>query len=190
MLKAIDLLPIHYFVDPGPDFAWPIDEELSDEKIHLYTHYGGESRMETLEKYLNLSKESCPLNTLISPSTHDDLTAITDTNNSNPSPTINLDQSSSTTEPTSISTPVINKKLSRPSFNSFSKIIRRTFIEPFSSTKRSSLKHQQKQNSNLDTSDSAIINEIEHMRRVSSPLLNRRTNLLTIIVYKFSTETT
>jgi hypothetical protein len=140
--------------------------------------------METLEKYLNLSKESCPLNNLISPSIHDDLISTTDSNN-NPSSTINLDQSSSITEPNSISTPVINKKLSRTSFNSFSKIIRRTFIEPFSSVKRSSLKHQQKQNFHPHTPDTSIINENEHIRRVSSPLLNRRTNLLTIILTNF-----
>jgi hypothetical protein len=182
-MDAIDLLPIHYFIDPGPDFAWPIDEELSDEKIHLYTHYG-ESRMETLETYLNLSKEFCLLPTLLSPSTtnsniHDDAPSSTDTN---PMSTVNLDISSSTNETISTTTPVINKKLSRPSFNSFSKIIRRTFIDPFSSAKRASLK-QQRQQQQTDVSDTS--NETEHVRRASSPLLNRRTNMLTIIVTNF-----
>jgi hypothetical protein len=185
-IDAIDLLPIHYFVDPGPDFAWPIDEELSDEKIHLYTHYG-ESRVETIENYLNLSKESCLLTTLTSPSTtnsniHDDVPSSTD--NNNPISTINQDLSSSTNETISTTTPVINKKLSRPSFNSFSKIIRRTFIEPFSSGKRASLK-QQRQQQHADVSDASTINENEHVRRASSPLLNRRTNMLTIIVTNF-----
>ena len=184
-IEAADLLPIHYFVDPGPDFAWPIDEELSDEKIHLYTHYG-ESRMETLENYLSLSKESCAFNTLTQPSTtntniHEDATSSSTIDN-NPTPTANLDLSTSTNETT---TPVINKKVSRPSFNSFSKIIRRTFIEPFSSAKRSSLKQQQRQNAHTDTTDPSLINENEHVRRASSPLLNRRTNLLTIIVTNF-----
>jgi hypothetical protein len=182
-IDAIDLLPIHYFVDPGPDFAWPIDEELSDQKIHLYTHYG-ESRMETLENYLNLSKESCLLPTLISPSTtnsniHDDAPSSAD---NNPTSSTNLDLSSSTNETISTATPVINKKSSRPSFNSFSKIIRRTFIEPFSSAKRTSLKQQQ-QNQHSNVSDTS--HENEHVRRASSPLLNRRTNMLTIIVTNF-----
>jgi hypothetical protein len=145
--------------------------------------------METLENYLNLSKEICPLNTLIPPSTtnnnnnnntQDDVTSITD--NNNPTSSTNLDTSISTNETNSISTPVANKKLSRPSFNSFSKIIRRTFIEPFSSVKRTSLK-QQRQHQNIDTSDAS--NENEYIRRVSSPLLNRRTNILTIIVTNF-----
>ena len=35
-IDTVDLLPIHYFIDPGPDFIWPVDEELSDEKIYLY----------------------------------------------------------------------------------------------------------------------------------------------------------
>ncbi len=184
-IDAVDLLPIHYFIDPGPDFAWPIDEELSDEKIHLYTHFG-ESRVETLENYLSLSKEYCPLNTLIPPLTtttnnnNDDNTSTADNN----STTTNVDLSISTNETNSITTPTINKKLSRSSFNSFSKIIRRTFIEPFSSVKRTSLK-QQRQNPNLDTSDTSMINENEHIRRTSSPLLNRRTNILTIIVTNF-----
>jgi hypothetical protein len=145
--------------------------------------------METLEKYLNLSKEICPSNTFIpppQPSTNN--TNITDettsTIDNNPSSTINMDISISTNETNSITPPVINKRLSRPSFNSFSKIIRRTFIEPFSSVKRASLKLQ-RQHQNTDTSDTSMINENERIRRASSPLLNRRTNNLTIIVTNF-----
>ncbi|UJR21039.1 hypothetical protein I4U23_024139 [Adineta vaga] len=186
-IDAIDLLPIHFFIDPGPDFAWPIDEELSDEKIHLYTHFG-ESRMETLEKYLSLSKEVCPLNTLI-PSPNgtatitDEFSSTTDTNHPSAT-TLTTDVSISTNETNSVTTPVIVKKASRPSFNSFSKIIRRTFIEPFSSGKRSSLK-QQRQQTNTDVSDTSIITDNDNIRRTSSPLLNRRTNHLTIIVTNF-----
>jgi len=151
--------------------------------------------MEILESYLNLSTEICSLNTLTSSSStttttptnnnnnniQDDVTSTTD---NNPTSTTNLDISTSTNETNSITTPVINKKLSRPSFNSFSKIIRRTFIQPFSSVKRTSLKQQRQQqhNPNLDT---AIINENEHIRHGLSPLLNRRTNMLTIIMTNF-----
>ncbi len=148
--------------------------------------------MEILESYLSLSTEICSVNTLTSSSSstttptnnnnniQDDVTSTTD---NNPTSTTNLDISTSTNETNSITTPVINKKLSRPSFNSFSKIIRRTFIEPFSSVKRTSLKQQRQQhNPNLDTT---IINENEHIRHGSSPLLNRRTNMLTIIMTNF-----
>ena len=183
-IDAVDLLPIHYFVDPGPDFAWPIDEELSDEKIHLYTHYG-ESRMDMLETYLNLSKEISPLAILTSASTPtnsmpDEINSSID----NPTPSSNTDASISTNETSTTVTPMNNKKNSRPSLNSFSKIIRRTFIEPFSSAKRASLKHQRQQGQ-LDVSNTSIRNENEPVRRASSPLLNRRTNLLTIIVTNF-----
>ncbi|CAF1351895.1 unnamed protein product [Adineta ricciae] len=184
-IDAIDLLPIHYFVDPGPDFAWPVNEELSDDKIHLYTRYGG-SRMETLEKYLNLSKEMCLLSALVSPSneptnTTDELSSTTIENNQSSSIISNPDVSISTNETNSTTVPVINKKTSRPSFNSFSKIIRRTFIDPFSSVKRASLK-QHRQHTNTDTS---AIAENDHIRRASSPLLDRRTNYLTIVVTNF-----
>ena len=141
--------------------------------------------METLETYLNLSKEICALNTLTSPSTptnniHDDINSSID----NPTPSMNIETSITTNETSSATIPVNNKKLSRPTLNSFSKIIRRTFIEPFSSAKRASLKHQRQQ-SQLDTANTSIINENEPVRRASSPLLNRRTNLLTIIVTNF-----
>ncbi|CAM4872963.1 unnamed protein product [Rotaria socialis] len=187
-IEAIDLLPIHYFIDPGSNFAWPIDEELSDEKIHLYTHFG-ESRMETIERYLNLSKETCPLNTLLSPSTtnnnnnniSDDIGSSTDANSSS---IINIDLSTSNTETNSTIPTIINKKPARSSFNSFSKIIRRTFNEPFSSVRRASLKQNQ-QHPSSDTSDGGMNNENEHIHRASSPLLNRQTNILTIIVTNF-----
>ncbi|CAF1933629.1 unnamed protein product [Rotaria magnacalcarata] len=184
-IEAIDLLPIHYFIDPGSNFAWPIDEELSDEKIHLYTHFG-ESRMETIERYLNLSKETCPLNALLSPSTtnnniSDDIGSSTDANSSS---IINIDLSTSNTETNSTISTIINKKPARSSFSSFSKIIRRTFIEPFSSVKRASLK-QHRQHPSCDISDGVMNNENEHIRRTSSPLLNHQTNILTIIVTNF-----
>lgn len=189
-IEAIDLLPIHFFVDPGPEFAWPIDGELSDEKIHLYTNYSG-SRMETLENYLNLSKEHCALNTLI-PSLPSPTTANTNTNNNNINSTV--EEIHSTNESHSISDqpsnetiiqPVLNKKLTRPSLNSFSKIIRRTFLEPFASVKRASLK-QARSNQQSNITDASTINENEQTtRRTSSPLINRRTNLLTIIVTNF-----
>jgi hypothetical protein len=179
-IDITDLLPIHFFIDPGPTFSWPIDEELSDERIHLYTHYG-ESRVETLERYLSLSQEVCSLNNLNqqSPKTNnnqDDATLTTEN-----SSTTNTDFSNETN---STLTPTMNKKSARPSLNSFSKMIRRTFFDPFSSVKRASLK-QQRQHLNPDTPDSSIISENEYIRRASSPLLNRRTNMLTIIVTNF-----
>jgi hypothetical protein len=120
--------------------------------------------MDVLEKYLNLSKEYISLNNLI-PIVHNDQILIKD--NSNPISTINIDSSND----------INNKKSSRSSLNSFSKMIRRTFLEPFSSTKRTFLKHQQHRHS--------MINEIPPQRRKSSPLLNRHTNILTIILTNF-----
>lgn len=144
--------------------------------------------METLEKYLNMSQEICSLSTVLpspasstTPNIADEASSITDRN---PSSISNADASSSLTENSSAATPTANRKLSRPSFNSFSKIIRRTFIEPFSSGKRASLK-QQRQQAHTDTSDTSMIAENEHVRRASSPLLNRHTNSLTIIVTNF-----
>jgi hypothetical protein len=158
-INTLDLLPIHFYIDPGLNFQWPIDEELSDEIIHVHTNYG-QKRMNILEKYLNLSKEYSPLNNL---TFHDDQTSTQDhLNNSDFS-----NESNST---------INNKKLSRSSFNSLSKIIRRTFIEPFSSTKRTSLKHNQHLNP-----DATIING----NISSSPLLNQDTNILTIILTNF-----
>lgn len=137
--------------------------------------------METLETYLNLSKEICALNTLTSSNNvHEDMNSSID----NPTPSMNVETSITTNEISSATIPVNNKKPSRPTLNSFSKIIRRTFIEPFSSAKRASLKHQRQQ-AQLDTVNTSIINENEPVRRTSSPLLNRRTNLLTIIVTNF-----
>jgi hypothetical protein len=72
---------------------------------------------------------------------------------------------------------MVNKKLSRSSLNSFSKMIRRTFLEPFSSSKRIAFKHQQHH-------PHSTINE--HLsRRKSTPLLNRHTNIFTIILTNF-----
>lgn len=189
-IEAIDLLPIHFFVDPGPEFAWPIDGELSDEKIHLYTNFSG-SRMDTLENYLNLSKEHCPLNSLIPSSSsptpssttaninNNNINSVTDEIQSTNDTHSTLDQS--TTESTQ---PVLNKKTTRP-LNSFSKIIRRTFLEPFSSAKRASLKHTRANQQSNQTDTSTVNENDQQTRRTSSPLINRRTNLLTIIVTNF-----
>jgi len=169
---TLDLLPIHFFIDPGLNFQWPIDEELSDENISLYTN-NGERRMDILEKYLNLSKEYISLNNLIPALTtttvDNDQISIKDDLNS--VSTTNIDSSND------INSTINNKKSSRSSLNSFSKMIRRTFFEPFSSTKRTSHKHQQRPHS--------IINEIPSPRRKSSPLLDRHTNILTIILTNF-----
>ncbi|UJR28474.1 hypothetical protein I4U23_009712 [Adineta vaga] len=173
-IETLDVLPIHFLIDPGLNFQWPIDEELSDDKIHLYPNYE-ESRMDVLEKYLNLSKEYSPMNNFNSSSsstttmlsTHEDQTLVGGEN---------LDSSNEINSTSAIP----NKKLSRSSFNSFSKIIRRTFIHPFSSAKRASLKNQHSQ-----TSTSSIINENLNERRKPSPLFNRHTQILTIIVTNF-----
>jgi hypothetical protein len=133
--------------------------------------------MNILDKYLNLSKEVSSLNNLIPQMiAPDDMISTSDSLNNTSS--TNMDLSNELNSP--ITPIIVNKKTSRPSFNSFSKIMRRTFIEPFSSTKRISLKHHHN-----DTSDSSVINENLSERRRSSPLLNRRTNMLTIIVTNF-----
>lgn len=199
-IETLDLLPIHFLVDPGLDFEWPIDEELSDERIQLYTN-SGESRLGILERYLSLSKESSPFTTLVPSSTiHEDGTSTMD---SATTASINADSltetnstatiATATATATAITAPVTHKKLSRPSFNSFSKIIRRTFMQPFSSSKRLSFKHhhqqaqqaQQNPPSTVDIPDSSNLHENNAERRKSSPLLNRRTNTLTIIVTNF-----
>ena len=195
-IETLDLLPIHFLVDPGLDFEWPIDEELSDERIQLYTN-SGESRLGILERYLSLSKESSPFSTFVpSSTTHEEATSTTD---SATTAAINADSLTETNSTTTIAaatattTPVTHKKLSRPSFNSFSKIIRRTFMQPFSSSKRLSFKHhhqqaqqaQQNPPSAVDAADSSNLHENNSERRKSSPLLNRRTNTLTIIVTNF-----
>ena len=145
--------------------------------------------MDILEKYLNLSKESFPFNNLFSsPITnnnyvYDDITLSTNDNNS--SLTFNTDVPTLTNEINSTMSPIINKKLFRPSFISLSKIIRRAFIQPFSSVKRTSLK-QQRQHNNSEISNTPVLNnEKKHIRRMSSPLLNHRTNILTVIVTNF-----
>jgi len=183
-IETNDLLPIHYFVDPGPDFAWPIDEELSDDKIHLYTHFGC-SRMEILNNYLNLSEELCSLTQLNSPTgsiSQPSEEHSTVQNESSRSSVIQTDASTVSHETTtSMGTPIIQKKTTRPTLNAFSKIIRRTFIEPFSTGKRASFKLRRQQ----DNSDVTLMNSTELKRRISSPLLNLRTNLLKIIMTDF-----
>lgn len=183
-IETNDLLPIHYFVDPGPDFAWPIDEELSDDKIHLYTHFG-RSRMEILNSYLNLSEELCSLTQLNSPTgsmSQPSEENSTVQNESSRSSIIQADASTISHETTtSMGTPIIQKKTTRPTLNAFSKIIRRTFIEPFSTGKRASFKLRRQQ----DQSDVTLMNSTELKRRISSPLLNLRTNLLKIIMTDF-----
>ncbi|CAF1381319.1 unnamed protein product [Adineta steineri] len=174
-IETLDLLPIHFLIDPGLNFQWPIDKELSDDKIHLYPNYE-ESRMNILEKYLNLSKEYSLLNNL-NPQVS---TTIDDEQISKGDHIDSSNELNSTTPPTTTTTSTRNKKLSRSSFNSFSKIIRRTFIHPFSLTKRTSLKNPPNR-----ILDSSIINENLPERRKSSPLLNRHTNILTIIVTNF-----
>jgi hypothetical protein len=109
--------------------------------------------MNTLEKYLNLSKEYASLDDILPPSTseieHEDQT-LTDLPN--------------------------QKKSSRVSLNAFSKNLRRKITEPFSSTKRLLLKHQQHHHL-------AIFNENSPQQR--SPIFNRNTNMLNIISTNF-----
>ncbi|CAF0788791.1 unnamed protein product [Rotaria sordida] len=168
-IDTFDILPIHFCIDPGVNFQWPIDEELSDDKIHFYMNYG-ENRMNILEKYLNLSKEYFSLNNLFLQTIktkHDNRISTTDINLSN-----------------ELNSTITNKKFSRPSLNSFSKIFRRTFIEPFSSTKR--LSHKNSHDSSIqDTSNLSIINKNMFENQRSSPLLNHHTNILTIILTNF-----
>ena len=135
-IDTLDLLPIHFLVDPGIEFQWPIDEELSDEKIHLHGN-AGEHRLGILEKYLNLSKESIPFQSFNSPNAHHDDAPPPPPVENSPTPSAYLEPVS---ESNATIPPTPSKKGSRPSFNSFSKIIRRTFIQPFSSAKRLSLK--------------------------------------------------
>lgn len=118
-LETLELLPIHFFNDPGLNFQWPIGEELSDEKINLHSNTQL-NQMNTLERYLNLSKEYSPLDDILPSSTseieHNDQILTTDLPN--------------------------HKKSSRSSLNVFSKNICRKIVEPFSSTKRIFLKQQ------------------------------------------------
>ncbi len=171
---TLDLLPIHFFIDPGVNFQWPIDEELSNEKINLFTN-DNENRMTILEKYLNLSKEYSSLNNFIPSSTittvHDDQISSKDC--------LNLTSTTNKDLLNEINSAIIHKKSSRSSLNSFSKIIRRTFIEPFSSTKRTSHKHYNQQHHH------SITNENLLQPQKSSPLFNRHKNILTIILTNF-----
>ncbi|CAM4748568.1 unnamed protein product [Rotaria magnacalcarata] len=168
-VDTLDILPIHFFIDPGFNFQWPIDEELSNDKIHFYTTYG-DNRMDILEKYLNLSKEYLPLNNIFPQSTkakQDNRISTTSTNPSN-----------------ELNSPITHKKVSRSSLNSFSKMFRRTFIEPFSSTKRASLKHAHSHSTHRK-SDQSVMNENTYEHRRSLTLLDHHTNILTIILANF-----
>lgn len=110
-METLDLLPIHFLIDPGVNFQWPNNEELSDEKIRSYSNIQ-QNRMHILGQYLNLSKEYSPLNHFRS-----------------------IEHENSSNKDVSI-----EKKSSRSSLNSLSKTIRRKLLHPFSSTKRFSLK--------------------------------------------------
>jgi hypothetical protein len=160
-LETLELLPIHFFNDPGLNFQWPMDEELSDEKMNFHSNTQ-QNQMNTLEKYLNLSKEYSPLNDILPLSTstteHDDQTLRTDSPNNDSSN---------------------HKKSSRSSLNTFSKAIRRKIFEPFSSTKRIFPKHRHQHLSVINENSS------QQEQKQCSPLFNRHTNMLTIILTNF-----
>ena len=146
-LETMDLLPIHFLVDPGVNFQWPRNEELSDEQIRSYANMQ-QNRMDILHQYLDLSNEYSPYNHFRSME-HEYSRSIIDHSDSG-----NMDAS-------------IEKKSSRSSLNSLSKTIRRKLLHPFSSTKRFSLKNQhapvingnifQRQDSSLSQSSSGIL---------------------------------
>lgn len=141
------------------NFQWPIDAELSDEKIYLHTNYG-DNQMDILGKYLNIAKKYTSLAHIFPSSTT----------------TIQDDQSSSTSTDKDLSSE-INKIFSRSTLNSLSKHFRRKLIEPFSATKRTSSKQQQQH--------LTIPDEIPIQYQKSSPLLDRHGNVLTIILANF-----
>ncbi|CAM4850816.1 unnamed protein product, partial [Rotaria magnacalcarata] len=130
----------------------------------------GDNRMDILEKYLNLSKEYLPLNNLFPKSTKAKQDNRISTTNTNPSNELN--------------SPVTHKKVSRSLLNSFSKMFRRTFMEPFSSTKRAPLKHAHSHSTHRK-SDQSIMNENTYEHRRSLTLLDHHTNILTIILANF-----
>lgn len=175
-ISATDLLPIHFFVDPGEDFSWPIDEELSDEKIHVYTRFL-QSRSEILESYLNLCEEKISIDQF-RPAEQTESVEIEQ------NPSVELSNATNETNSTINGTSVQQKKVSRSSLNSFSRILRRTFLEPFSSSKRSSFRQQSK-NSNDDLVEEPTFDENEKKRRRSSPLLDCRTKMLTVVLTNF-----
>jgi galactose-1-phosphate uridylyltransferase len=110
----MDLLPIHFLVDPGLNFQWPINEELSDDQIQSCSNIK-HNRMQILGQYLELSKEYSLLPHYFS---------------------TKYDNRRST------NVALIERKSSRSSLNTLSKTIRRKLLHPFSSTRRFSLKHQ------------------------------------------------
>lgn len=142
--ETLELLPIHFFVDPGANFQWPIESELSNEIIDLHSN-SKEARMEILEKYLHITKQYSSINELV-------LSNIPKEKPNETAPT----------------PPVVNQKKARSSINSFSKILRRTLINPLATTKRFSLKHHQ---------------SVPH--RKTSPQLSHSTNLLAVILVEF-----
>ena len=155
-LETLDLLPIHFLVDPGLNFQWPINEELSDDQILSYPNIK-QTRMEILGQYLDLSKEYSPL-------PHD-----LSTKYENRRSTIGY-----STSPNNVAS--IERKSSRSSLNTLSKTLRRKLLHPFSSNKRFSLKHHQ---------TSLIKENNVQQQRLDSPLLNPSNNILTIILVNF-----
>lgn len=149
-------MPIHFFVDPGVSFKWPLESELSNEIIDLYPN-SKEARMEILEKYLDISKEYSSINDLVLPSATNRTppSTITDTNS-------NLESSSEISAVTS------TKKPSRSSIHAFSKIIRRTLLNPLATGKRFSLKHHS-----------------SSQPRQTSPQLSSPTKFLTVTLVQF-----
>ncbi|CAF1405111.1 unnamed protein product, partial [Didymodactylos carnosus] len=203
-IDTLDLLPLHFAVDPGPSFCWPIDEELSDNIIQQYD-LQGERRMKLLEKYLSLCKEYTPLTTLF-PSTSTPNSAVSssisstqhqineESNNIDPS-TTNVSEMNESLNSTTSTAPTVNKKPSKP-LNSFGKILRRTFIDPFSQSKRAAAAaalrgdHHQTlgdstQSQNALTFENENNHDDDYLNQLSSPLLNPRTNILTIIMVNF-----
>lgn len=152
----MDLLPIHFLVDPGLNFQWPLNEELSDDQILSYSNIK-HTRMQILGQYLELSKEYSPLPHCLS------------TKDENRRSTIGYSNS-----PTNAA--LIERKSSRSSLNTLSKSLRRKLLHPFSSTKRFSLKHHQ----------TALIKEnVVRQQRLDSPLLDPSNNILTVILVNF-----
>ncbi|CAF0867015.1 unnamed protein product [Didymodactylos carnosus] len=198
---TLDLLPLHFAVDPGPSFRWPINEELSDNVIQQYELHG-ERRLKLLEKYLSLCKEFTSLTTLFpSTSTANGATPSTasftqqqmneESNNIDMS-TTNVSEMNESLNSATSAIPNINKKIPKP-LNNFGKIIRRAFIEPFSQSKRAAaataLRNEQQMLGDAVRSQNASTfeneNDDEYLNQSSLSLLNPRTNILTVIMVNF-----
>lgn len=170
-IDTFDILPIHFLIDPGLNFQWPIDKELSDDNIHFYTNYG-DNRKDILEKYLNLSREYISSNDLFLQ------TKEIKYNDRIPTTDITVSNGFNKTK--------ANKKRSRSSLNLFSKLFRRKFIEAFSSNKRLSNKHSNRHNPSInDSNNLPIINEHTSDHRRSSQLFDCESNTLTVILTNF-----